>query len=618
MNRTIKILIYNIIGLSLVSTPFNTMGVNASMSVNPEKKDSVIWVENKELISLNLNLPDGGLQPQPGVLNLQLFRSTRDNVDIADGDGWTYAHHMDLAVLKGKYYAAWNMTLKDEDRLPSKVVYATSPDGITWTNPVDLFPRESAWACRFYFFRASNDRMLTFCVAKNNAGEISEDKKSILQVREIKSNHQLGPVYILVNPSKGTAPSFETSKDMGFITACREAVSNNMLLEQQDYGVFLGDRKMAWHEKTPPYKGFYKFGKAFCFYHRADGKIVGLTKMGFATTSDDNGKNWSEPLLPGSLTAGSAKVWGQKTNDDHYVLAYNPDPNRSKRYPLVVVQGEDGSHFKDMRVVHGEFSPLRYPGLYKDPGYQYVRGIPEWSTDHSLKDNALWLIYSVNKEDIWLSRIPLPVESSLPEYPKDDFQSTSLGKIVEGWNLYSPKWAPVSIITETENPKNKCLSLEDGDPVEHAQAMRLFPTTPVIEAKFRIRPLQSGAYFETEMADGNGNPLFQVSLNDEAEIMFSGKGNLHHLDFYQPGKWMDILIKADSRSGICTIALNGMMVKSYLMKPNGYQPFQRLIFRTGKRYEVDAAVTLATGTDRKSDKPDTFLIDDVVVKPVNE
>ena len=618
MKSNLILLIFTTIGLLLASYPLSTRGGNPSIPFNPEKKDSVIWVDNKELVRLNLNLPDGGLQPQPGVLNLQLFRSTRDNPEIADGDGWTYAHHMDLAIWKGKYYAAWNMTLKDEDRLPSKVVYATSPDGITWSNPVDLFPRESAWATRFYFFRASNDRMLTFCVAKNNAGEISEDKKSILQVREIKSNHQLGPVYILVNPSKSTAPSFETSKDKGFVTACREAVSNNMLLEQQDYGVFLGDRKMVWHEKTPPYKGFYKFGKAFCFYHREDGKIVGLTKMGFATTSDDNGKSWSEPILPISLTAGSAKVWGQKTNDDRYVLAYNPDPNRSKRYPLVLVQGDDGSHFKDMRVVHGEFSPLRYPGLYKDPGYQYVRGIPEWSTDHSLNDKALWLIYSVNKEDIWLSRIPLPVRSSLPGYPNDDFKSTSTGKIVESWNLYSPKWAPVSIITEPGIPTNKCLALEDGDPVEHAQAMRLFPTTPVIEAKFRIRPMQYGAYFEAEMADVNGNPMFQVYLNDEVEIMFSGKGNPHHLDFYQPGKWMTILIKADSRTGFCTIALNGTMVKSYLMKPNGYQPFQRLIFRTGKRYDVGATVTLATGADRKSDKPDTFLIDDVVVGPILE
>ena len=618
MKTNIILLIFMGIALLMMSNPLTSKGGNPTVHLNSEKKDSVIWVDNKELLRLNLNLPDGGLSPQPGVLNLQLFRSTRDNAEIADGDGWTYAHHMDLAIWKGKYYAAWNMTLKDEDRLPSKVVYATSPDGITWTNPVDLFPRESAWACRFYFFRASNDRMLSFCVAKNNASEISEDMKSILQVREIKSNHQLGPVYILVNPSKGTAPLFETSKDKGFVTACREAVSNNMLLEQQDYGVFLGDRKMVWHEKTPPYKGSFKFGKAFCFYHRADGKIVGLSKMGFATTSDDNGKKWSEPLLPTSLTAGSAKVWGQKTNDDRYVLAYNPDPNRSKRFPLVVVQGDDGSHFKEMRVVHGEFSPLRYPGLYKDPGYQYVRGIPEWSTDHSLKDNALWLIYSVNKEDIWLSRIPLPVRSALPGYPKDEFQSIPLGKIVEGWNIYSPKWAPVSILTEPGNPKNKCLSLEDGDPVEHAQAMRLFPTTPVIEAKFRIRPRQSGAYFEAEMADSDGNQLFQINLQNEDEVLFSGKGNLHDMGYYQPNEWIDILIKADSRTGFCTITLNGTIVKSYLMKPNNYQPFQRLIFRTGKRFGVGATIALAPGSDRKSEKPDLFLIDDVVVNPIKD
>jgi hypothetical protein len=43
------------------------------------------------------------------------------------------------------------------------------------------------------------------------------------------------------------------------------------------------------------------------------------------------------------------------------------------------------------------------------PGPQYVRGISEWSSDGSWKDDAMWVAYSVNKEDVWVSRIPIPI-----------------------------------------------------------------------------------------------------------------------------------------------------------------------------------------------------------------
>ena len=99
MRQNNILLIFSFIGLSIVFNQFSSTGGNPSIPFSPGKKDSVIFVDHKELIRLNLNLPDGGLQPQPGVLNLQLFRSTRDNAEIADGDGWTYAHHMDLSLI---------------------------------------------------------------------------------------------------------------------------------------------------------------------------------------------------------------------------------------------------------------------------------------------------------------------------------------------------------------------------------------------------------------------------------------------------------------------------------------------------------------------------------------
>ena len=398
---------------------------------------------------LNMNLADGGLPPIPGVHNIQLLRTTRDRPDLAEMEGWTYAHHHDLAVWGGRLYAAWGMTPKDEDFPPYKIVYATSEDGRNWSQPAELFPRDLSWVMRFYFYRAGNGRMLAMC--SSNAGELA------ILVREIGMDHRLGKVYTLINPQSGLPALYTMDTDPGFVEACRDAIGNKPLFEQSDRGIILGDRKMKWHDITPPYGGFYPFGKGFCFYHRADGKLVGVCKMGFTTLSSDEGETWSEPVLPPTLLTGAGKVWVQRTFDDKYALIYNPDGVNFLRYPLVLVQGEDGRVFKNMRVVHGENPRMRYPGMYKDFGPQYTRGLAEWSNDGSFDRDAIWIIYSVHKEDIWLSRIPLPLKSQAEAYPDHDFQQSNPGGIIEGWNVYSPKWAQVRVIHEPDNPSNYCL-----------------------------------------------------------------------------------------------------------------------------------------------------------------
>lgn len=61
-------------------------------------------------------------------------------------------------------------------------------------------------------------------------------------------------------------------------------------------------------------------------------------------------------------------------------------------------------------------------------------GIPE--------DGDLWLSYSVNKEDMWVSRIQVPVQLEATAHAKDDFSQAEKLADLTDWNLYSPLWAP--------------------------------------------------------------------------------------------------------------------------------------------------------------------------------
>ena len=580
--------------------------------------DTIIQVSGDEQDQVNLTLPDGALPPVPGVLNIELLRTTRDEPQLADGDGWTYAHHMDLAEWRGRLYAAWNMTVKDEDVPPSKVVYATSGDGIEWSKPADLFPRELAWACRFYFYHTKNDKMLTFCAARLSDGNVTEAQKSVLLVREILPDHTLGQVYTLIHPMEKMPPFFETSSDKSFVGACHEAVNNNMLLEQQDYGMFLGDRRMSWHATTPEFNGHYPFGKAFSFYQRQDRQWVGISKMGFVTTSADEGKSWSQPVNPPTLLAGAAKIWGQKTRDKNYMLAYNPDPTRRKRFPLVMVFGNDGIHFSNMRVVHGEYPPLRYPGKSKDFGYQYVRGVAAWSSDHSFADTtAVWMIYSVHKEDIWLSRIPLPARGEQASYPTDNFQNTKPGAIVTDWNIYSPKWAPVRVVKEPEKNQNQCLELRDGDPTDYARAMRLFPKERKISANFSIKALQTDAPFEIELQDANGNLFSRIIFTKNGEIKSTSGISDAALGNYSSGKWYSFEISADADQGMTTIKIKGKTVKIDHCGVQKGSELQRLVFRTATGRKLGDTDGLITGQDKPLQKPAVFQLDDVAVKKID-
>ncbi len=134
-----------------------------------------------------------------------------------------------------------------------------------------------------------------------------------------------------------------------------------------------------------------------------------------------------------------------------------------------------------MRVVHGELPLQRYVGLNKNVGPQYVRGISEWSNDGSWKDDALWVAYSVNKEDIWISRIPLTNSA-------------------DAWNTYSPKWAPVSL---TKAPE---VSLEDRDPHDYARAFQVFPARMKVTISFDVFANQVGdTPLEIELLSGSTN-----------------------------------------------------------------------------------------------------------------
>ena len=49
-----------------------------------------------------------------------------------------YVNNVLLTAFDGKYYCMWQSSAKDEDTPDTRVVYATSSDGVCWSGPMDL------------------------------------------------------------------------------------------------------------------------------------------------------------------------------------------------------------------------------------------------------------------------------------------------------------------------------------------------------------------------------------------------------------------------------------------------------------------------------------------------
>ena len=380
-------------------------------------------IECNDVPKIDMNRQDGGLPHMSGVYTYQVRRSC-----AADGD-YTYNHAPMLTAFNNRLLLSYISGKKDEHGAPDEIVYTTSKDGIVWEQGRVMFPHMLADTkgykgpdkellpehaativhSRMCFYQANNGHMLAttfygfspdFHRAPNNGYGAAR------LVREVYTDFTLSDMYVIKYNSAGgftkdntkfyspkddseiNVPYYNESCDANFINACEELLSKKLILEQ-------------WYEEEMYDKKHYVHSRALSFYEAKDGSIVGLCKKGEGYIFDKAGNILIEEKIP-SLVTNTAKVWGQKTPDDDYLICYNPTTDGAHRWPLAVMRSEDGRHFYDMKALIPELPPYRYQGNIKNLGAQYMRGICDYNASF---DKNVWITYSCNKEDIWISKI---------------------------------------------------------------------------------------------------------------------------------------------------------------------------------------------------------------------
>ena len=538
----------------------------------------------------DLMMHDGGLRHVVGASCYQVTRANRAHPELADGAGNTYNHGPDLTYWRGHFYLQYLSNPVDEHIGAGQSFLVKSKDGMHWDPPQVSFPVVTVPAGEYHcgdgtvitvpeekpafmhqrmaFFHASDDRLLVtgfYGHAPHHDICPWQHYGMGRAVREIHEDGTLGPPHFIryLDFSGWTEdrlpfPYYKRSSNPAFVAACDELMASPLVTQQwrEEHG--WPDDKIGikmpqvWHgTEGVAANSPFEAASSFCHYSINSQTKIALWKQGNVGRSDDGGKTFSIQYEPSFATAG-AKSWGQKTEDGNFAIAYVNSLSSEHRYPLVAVSSQDGIKFDNMAVICGEVPPRRYDGIYKDHGPQYIRGIAEGHAAYPA--NAFWLCYSMNKEDIYVSRVPVPMTREVADHIHDDFSNCEDGYI-PNWNIYSPRWAPVRIHNINGKP---CLRLADRDPCDYARAMRVFPKSESVTISLDfMSAAQYPQNLEFEVTNSRGTVAARVFAGDGWLRVRYGSNACDAFLLPPHARWHTLALQIDCANNEYKVFLNG-------------------------------------------------------------
>lgn len=579
-------------------------------------------------ISIDPKVHDGRLRWAVGVESRQTVRVNRSHPDQVEGSGWTYSHASNLAYWNKTFYQQYLSNPVDEHIAPGQTLITTSLDGREWSKPTVVFPpyepppgtvmpdSSNGYMMhqRMGFYTARDGRLLVLAFYGHAEDPFKEGGIGRV-VREAYKDGTFGPIFFIRysshtqwNEGNTVYPFYKKSDDPGFVAACDELLNDKL-------------KTLQWWDEDRGLDGFYSIkaaGEAISCYQRKDGNVVALWKRSLCALSMDGGETFSRPVRVPTLTMAGGKIWGQRTSDGRYAMCYNPIERDEHRYPLIIVTSDDGIIYDDMLIVQGEVPPRRFYGRWKDFGPCYTRGILPGNGNPPGDD--MWITYSMNKEDVWVSRIPVPVRYQVEEPIQDVFDDMLPGGNITDWNVYAPVWAPVSVVKFPDDV-NKSLELRDKEPYDYARAVRVFQEAQNVRIDLRVFAKHNDAgMLDVEILDRFGNRPVRIRFDNDRKIKALDVAGEKTIQSYQSDRWYAMSFIVDARPfGKYSLSIDGESVLQNVDLAEAVLSVERLSLRTGPYRDLPNRNTenQQPGPPLSgSDEPvplAVFNIDDVVV-----
>ena len=312
-----------------------------------------------------------------------------------------YVNNVLVTAFEGRYYCMWQSSERDEDTPDTRVVYATSADGVHWEGPMDLavptdstFVTPGGWlqsgetltAVLNYicapdrskggtaWFTSTRDGVawtvpqpLRMADGRPLPGILEQDPLRLPDGRTVGAAH--------FRPGLRVNPVF--TDDPAALTGWTEAAfpaGEGSPLEPSQY-------------VTPD-------GKLVMFFRDQASSFAKL-----ASISEDQGASWTPPMKT-NIPDSRSKQCAGTLPDGRAFWVGNPTGSKS-RLALALALSTDGYNFDKAFLLAGpsDLPPRRSEGRYKTLGYNYPKAV--------VLGDTLWISLSINKEDAVLYCVPL-------------------------------------------------------------------------------------------------------------------------------------------------------------------------------------------------------------------
>lgn len=351
--------------------------------------------------------PDLGLKPAPGTQTFTVFAPGAATDRFSNG--------VVLTPFKGRLYAQWQSSARDEDAPDTWVAYSVSDDGETWRAPValahagagGLMRSSGGWwtdgetlvayvnvwpdgfqsgAGGYAEYRLSRDGE-TWSEPQRVMGADGRPVEGVIEQDPHLIDGRLMTGFHL-RPGMIVKP-FYTDDPLGLSGWIEGRMQN---LPRDASGAAAEHEKRLSREIEP---SLFQRGDCAVMVFRDEE----LSFRQLASESCDQGVTWTTPVLT-DMPDARAKQSAGNLPDGTAFLVNAPNTDRP-RMPLAVTLSSDGRVFDRSFLLRGagDLQPLRYEGQYKRPGYHYPKSVA-WN-------GALYVGYAANKEDVQVTRVPL-------------------------------------------------------------------------------------------------------------------------------------------------------------------------------------------------------------------
>ena len=315
--------------------------------------------------------------------------------------------HNYLAYHDGKFWCIWSDGPKVEDWPTQEVKFATSEDGLNWSEAKSVTgtpPEPYAFIARGLWIREGE--LLTLAAHYRDKGAFGANKELELWAYRWDPKKEkwefLSKVYD--NAINNFPPQKLPTGD--WILTRRDARFNVTMLiggktaldDWQTYPVVEIGEVKGFRPDEPI---FWLMGdESLNALFRDNGGSQRL----FHSTSRDLGKSWSTPVLT-NFPNSSSKIFSLGTSRGYRVLVSNSNPKLGRRQ-LHLSVSQDGKNFTRMALldVPAPPAPAGFESIWKKFSY----GIGSLQYPHVIEhDGALWIAFSRCKLQTEVFRVPL-------------------------------------------------------------------------------------------------------------------------------------------------------------------------------------------------------------------